>query len=392
MHYGKTLLATAWLGAIVLVVLLGTTLKQESGHFFGITDNLEQSISFPYPVEIEQALVVDGQAVAPGTLMLRLSRPDLQAEIEVLEHQIAENSARHHETVVTLQGRINSLKQDKKLRIAALDTEIAELNKQVSLNIELLRSISGKNAAKRSQQSSPMLAKLSGLRAERRQVADAVQSQIDALIEQLAATNAPEQSGLAELEARLTELSRQQENLVVTAKYTGRVGSLLFRPGDQVPAFAAIVTLHSLAPELVKGYIHEDVYNAVTMGQQVWLHSLTGNRPAAIIGTVESLGARIVPYPERLLKNPGVAAWGREVVVRLEQQNPLLLGEKVMVDLSKPVPMGERISALFDNGIEQGQELVTLVSDFTGAALDGLISVADAADANDDLSQEAAGQ
>ncbi len=378
MQNGKNLLIVAWVLAVVAVAVLGVTLKRESGHFYGITENLEQSISFPYPVEIEQALVVDGQEVKTGTLMLRLNRADLQAEIEVLKHQIAEKLAHHHETVVTLQGQINALQQDKKLRLSRLDTEISELRRQQKLNMKLLHSISGDEAAGKSAGASPMQAKLAGLQQQRLHVIEAAQSQIDSIQDQLAAVNAPEQIGVAELEARLAELSRQQARLVVKARYHGRVGSLLFRVGDQVPAFQPVLTLHSLAPKLVKGYIHEEVYNRVSMGQKVWLHSLAGNHAEPIEGVVESLGARIVPYPERLLKNPTVSAWGREVVVRLEENNPLLLGERVLVDLERPVDLGQRIAGWLDFLHHDESAEKGLAADAIDSTMNGLASLIDA--------------
>jgi len=374
MRNGKILLATVWVAAITVVVILGATLKQEAGHFFGITDNREHAVSFPHPVEIVQALVVEGQEVEAGTLMLRLSRPDLQAEIAVVQHQIAELGAKHRETAVTLEGQINALEQDQKVHTAALDTEIAELRKRHSLNLDLLRSISGDGAgAADSHQSSPLLAKLAGLQRERQQVTEAVRSKTAALRQRIDATDAPDQARTAELNTHLAELSRQQESLSVNAKSPGRVGSVLYRPGDQVPAFQPIITFHSLAPELVKGYIHEDVYNAVSVGQQVWLRSLANAHLEPMQGTVEGLGARIIPYPDRLLKNAGLTAWGREVVVRLEQHNPLLLGERVIVDLDKPVTLEQRISASFREVVQQGAQIADAFMDLTRHAVDGTL-------------------
>ncbi|MEN8132241.1 MAG: hypothetical protein ABFS45_19095 [Pseudomonadota bacterium] len=371
MHTGKTLLITTWLIVLIAVTTLGSMLEQKSQHFFGISDNREQAISFPHPVEIIEAHVVEGTEVTPGTLMLLLSRPDLKAELAMLNHQIAEIEARHRETAITLQGKINTLEQEKKVRTAALDTEIAELHKRHRLNLDVLRSISGNRADKSAEQSSPLAAKLTGLHTERHHVAEAADSQIDALRSRLAASEAPDQARLAELNAHRNELSRQQAKLTVTAKRHGRVGSVLFRPGDQVPAFAAIVTLHSLAPELIKGYIHEEVHNAVAQGQQVWVRSLTADHSELLTGTVESLGARIVPYPPRLLKNAAAPAWGREVVVRLDRDNHLLLGERTQISLDRPLPLQQRVATLLRRGFASIPETTTATSEAMAANASG---------------------
>jgi len=226
------------------------------------------------------------------------------------------------------------------------------LEERHRIDLDMVRSISGTKVANSAGETSPVQAKLSGLRTERNRVAEAAASRIEALGQRLAARAVSERARLAELRARRGELLRQQANLSVAAKYHGRVGSVLYRPGDVVPAFAAIVTLHSLAPELVKGYIHEDVYNEVSEGRQVWVRSMTSENSELLIGIVESLGSRIVAYPERLLKNPGAPAWGREVVVRLDKGNRLLLGERVAISLRPPKSLQERVAPLLRRGME----------------------------------------
>ena len=123
---------------------------------------------------------------------------------------------------------------------------------------------------------------------------------------------------------------------------------MLYKPGEQVPAFQPIVTIHSETARYVKAYIHEAVLNNVAIGQSVWVTSLANSgkvSPAQAV--VESLGSRIVEYPERLRKNPLVSAWGREVVVRLDDRNKLLMGEKVVVGMSEPVALKDSLAQLF---------------------------------------------
>ena len=350
MRTGKILLTTTWIGAIAAVVALGNTFEQASQQFFGITDNREQVISFPHPVEIVEARVVEGERVVPGTVLLSLRRPDLQAEEAVLEHQIAEIEASHHEATVALEGESARVEQDLKVRSAELDTQIAELEQRHGNELAVLRSISGSRVAERANSDSPAMARLTGLRNERRRVAEAAASRIESIQQRLAASVAPERARLAELRSRRQELQRQQARLNVVASAAGRVGSVLFRPGDVVPAFASIITLHGAAPELVKGYIHEDVINEVSVGREVWVRSMAAGQQL-LTGTVESLGSRIVAYPDRLLKNRGVPAWGREVVIRLDDGNRLLLGEKVSISLQRPKPMQAQIAALFNSGM-----------------------------------------
>ena len=84
------------------------------------------------------------------------------------------------------------------------------------------------------------------------------------------------------------------------------------------------------------------------MGQQVWVQSA---RPDAhdspVQAVVETLGTRIVEYPDRLKKNPRFAAWGREAMIRLPENSPLLLGEKVTVSMRSPEQKSALMASVF---------------------------------------------
>ena len=130
----------------------------------------------------------------------------------------------------------------------------------------------------------------------------------------------------------------------VYAKFDGSIGSVLYKPGEQVPPFAPILTLHSSCPSFIKGYIHEELLNDVKIGQQVWIKSNgAADSKEAVQGIVESLGSRIVEYPVRLKLNPVVPVWGREAIIRLENHNPFLLSEKVLILVEEPQSIHERL-------------------------------------------------
>lgn len=166
--------------------------------------------------------------------------------------------------------------------------------------------------------------------------AKAIQAEIDNLKAQMGATYRPVDAQIAELKGKKIELRRQNNSLKVTAQFNGRIGSIFYKPGDLVPAFQPIMSVHSSMPLSVKGYIHENIFNEVQVGQNVWVKPITlhQNNPP-LEGVVVSLGNRIVEYPERIKKDPMINAWGREVVVRLSRDNSLLFGEKVDVLLNE---------------------------------------------------------
>lgn len=118
------------------------------------------------------------------------------------------------------------------------------------------------------------------------------------------------------------------KHLYVFAEMPGRVGAVNYKAGEKVPAFASIVTLLPVTPGFITGFVNENLQSSLAIGDRVEVASITGSTTP---GKIISLGARIVPIPQRLLRVQTLPAWGREVVVQIPEKNPFLIGEKVSV-------------------------------------------------------------
>ncbi|UXR64680.1 DUF3616 domain-containing protein [Bdellovibrio bacteriovorus] len=118
------------------------------------------------------------------------------------------------------------------------------------------------------------------------------------------------------------------KNLFVFAEVDGAVGAVNFKSGEKAPSFAPLITLLPLNPTYVNGYVNENLNSSLSVGQAVEVVSSGGK---SIRGQVLSVGSRIVPIPERLLRIQTLSAWGREVVIKIPPTNGFLLGEKVSV-------------------------------------------------------------
>jgi hypothetical protein len=103
-----------------------------------------------------------------------------------------------------------------------------------------------------------------------------------------------------------------------------------FKDGEKVSPFDTILTLHTTSPSYAKGYIHENLYSQIKIGDTVTVTPVT-DKTQVMFGNVVGVGSRIVEYPVRLLKRPDVQVWGREVLIKLPNNNALLLGEKVLI-------------------------------------------------------------
>ncbi|WP_394753663.1 HlyD family secretion protein [Crenothrix sp.] len=333
----KAILPIFWILAMIGIFELADAFNRKSEHFFGIADNREQNISFQYPVEIIQTLALEGEDVSQGMSILEVKRHDLVSNQNTLDEQIKKLKLEKNEAQQTITSQIESLVANKQSTLADIDQKIHEVEARLQLiqhNKMLAESISGTRIAQETIASETL--EIADLHKKSHYAAEAIQAEINNLTRQLNATRRPVDAQIAELQGNKTELQRQNKSLTVNAQFNGRIGSIHFKPGDLVAAFQPIMTVNSATPTNVKGFIQENILNEVRIGQTVWVKSITLNHDEPPLeGVVESLGNRIVEYPERIKKDPLINAWGREVVIRLTTKSSLLFGEKVDIFLNQ---------------------------------------------------------
>ncbi|MEO2173839.1 MAG: hypothetical protein ABGY96_07035 [bacterium] len=338
----NVVLLICWLAAVILVAVIIASFKGFSTQFVGLAGSREQTVSFQHPVQIVSIPVVEGEAVGFNTTLLEVRRYDLSAKLIVIDDNLSETTAKKSAAISELRNQVASLEAEKGARLADLDTRISTLEAQYELNTSVAQGI---NSFKPNELANPFEVKISGLKTERRLAQSALQVQINNLKQQLTDGARPEDARISELKKNKQELQRQAAALEVKAQFRGSIGSVYYKLGDQIAPFSPVLTLLGHSPNFVKGYIHEEVINDVSVGQKVWVKSLSGSYTGEpVAGVVESLGHRLVEYPERLKKNAALQVWGREAVVVIDSDNSLLLGEKVLVSLKNPESEGFRFS------------------------------------------------
>lgn len=329
-------LGFTWILAVILVVALFSQIQGEATQFYGIAESQVRSISFQYPVEIVEVPVVEGQRIDNNSRLLEVRRYDLDVNLLVLDERINEIRAEHAATRHIVTAEIASLEAERGAQIEAFKTKINSLETQLRHNQAVVDSISG-GVDSAAPIESPLQVKILGLRAEKLQTWQMFQARIELQKQKLADISGPDDARIAELEKQKNELLRQSKALVVQAPFPGSVGSVMFEQGEQVDAFNPVIVIQGNHTRHIKGYIHEAVSNHVQIGQSVWIQSLSAVGDETLTrGEVESLGGRIVEYPERLKRNPQVAVWGREVVISVAPENTILQGAKVTVLLNQP--------------------------------------------------------
>jgi len=327
------LLYSIW-ALVVGVVILILNYNTESSKFYGIADTREIVINAENAVEIKNIHVVPGQTIGRGELLVDFDRPDLTLEINNTSHQLEALRANRSVSTEGIRAQIDELKALKAAKTSEIDYQIKELQAQYALNKELasgLRSIETNSEVKTPpERKSPIQIKIESLQKALALAIDPLQIKIDTLARELVSTEDPFKAQEEKLKNELNLLLVEKNRLYMFSPVAGIIGSVNVKKGEKIAPFTPLLTLHPKSPSWVRGYVHENMYNQVTLNQRVTVvSSATGNKKT--IGEVIGVGSRIVEFPVRLRKRPDVQVWGREIEVKIPADNSFLLGEKVLI-------------------------------------------------------------
>lgn len=311
--------------------------RSEPDTFYGIADTKEIAISSESAVEIRRIAVAQGQMVSQGDTLLVLHNPELELRLSQISHELNELRARKSAHATLSKSEILQLKAQQQERVSEIQAEIKELEAQYDLNKQLvseLRSLDRDKpaAAGTGEAKNPVQIKLESLRQLLRLVQDPSRVYEGRLANALSSEGDPLTEQVNQREDELRMLNEDRKRLTIVAQIGGVIGSVDFKVGEKVSSFTPILTLHAASPSFVRGYIHEDVYSQVGLKQKVRVQS-SQNRRHNVEGEVVGVGTRIVEYPERLRKRAEILIWGREIIIRLPEDNSFLLGEKVLISL-----------------------------------------------------------
>lgn len=331
-------LSIIWGFVLAAIVAITIVYRGESTNFYGIAETREIVVNSENPVEIKKIHVVQGQVIGESDTLIELKRPELTMKISDITHQLDELKVQKLVDASSSRSEIRQLQAQQEAEINQIKTQINELEAQYELNKRLtaeLRSIEKSNEAAEhiEEDNNPIKVKIESLKRELELALNPSQIKIKSIQSELYSSDDPVKIHVERLEEELKLLLEEKGKLVIYAQINGIIGSVNFKEGEKVSPFAPIVTLHTKSPSFVKGYIHENVYSKVSVGQKVHINSLA-DRSNRIVGEIVGVGSRIVEYPIRLRKRPDIQIWGREIIIKIPQDNNFLLGEKVVITSS----------------------------------------------------------
>jgi HlyD family secretion protein len=328
--YGHKL-SIAWILCVIFAIVLGFVYQGKVAMFRGIAEASETIISVPSATEIVKVHVVPGQELRVGDTIVEINRPDLTLRISEVTREIDALEGRSSLSSAEIDQKVADVKANLETRRLTLNAEIRNLETEYQKNKEIsakLKSLSSSKTA--SGGDDAMAMRIKSLKNELALATRSANEQIALLRGSSKLQKASGKSEVENLKKELEELQKQQEDLVQIAKEDWVVGDVNVRDGEKVSSFAPIVTLTHKSPTLVRGYINEQVYRNMDVGETVKVTTLAGTGKA-VVGEVVGLSSRIVPFPTRMWKMPELPMYGREVTIKIPEDNPFLLGEMVTI-------------------------------------------------------------
>lgn len=205
-----------------------------------------------------------------------------------------------------------------------------EITSSTSARVKKIHVISGQNVKK-----GELLLELENPQIELE--LNRLAAELDYLLEQkeifssIVNTDKVEHSNIEGLKKQLAILEKEKSELFIFSKFDGKIESILKKEGENAQPHLPIMTLLESTPTTIRGYLHESVVGEVSIGTEVLVSHPASGKERSVIGKVISFGSSIVPFPERLLKDPTRPVWGREVMIEIPETNNLILGEKVFI-------------------------------------------------------------
>ncbi len=135
---------------------------------------------------------------------------------------------------------------------------------------------------------------------------------------------------ISTLSSELDFYNKEKEKLRVIADIPCVIGAVHFRAGETIQPYAPILTMIPERPVFIRGYIQENTIVNIRADDTIYTRSMV-NSSSSAEGKVLSVGSKMIMLPERLILNPGIKLWGREIMIRIPPGNTLVFDEKVII-------------------------------------------------------------
>jgi len=329
----------------LVLFLLSRSLKTESVFFYGFAENKETEINHIDDVQVEKIFVNNGQEVKKGDLLIQVSNANIPSKIEGLKIEKKAVKADQSEQILQIQNDIAQLEIDKNSEVSKIQSEIREIEQAQKINASLYEGLKTVSQKASTDIASTDL-KLESLRNELSDIVKVTEEKI--ALHRKVIKNLMNPAAIKNdlLDSELAHYETVNKKLSIYAPSDGLIGTITCKEGENISAFSTLMNFYKHNPTQVKGYVHESHILEVKVGDKLEIAS-TLHPDRKVEGEVIGLGSRIIEIPERLRKVPDFKTYGREVLIRIPEENRFLQKEKVMVNAAVGENTKPKLSNLF---------------------------------------------
>jgi HlyD family secretion protein len=297
-----------------------------SSSFLGVTYAKAYKINAEKSGIINNLLVVPGQEVQKGDKLIEVESPQLNLDIQKLRKEIELFKSEKREKKALLDSKIKLLESEKSILKGEIENDIKLIQNEIDLNNKLTQTIS-KDIPTDSLTALKLQIKsirekgnleLQGLDIrilDLKQEDEFDQSQIQSKIE----------LANEELEWKL----REERRLNKFATFSGVIENVYVKEGEEVEAFTSLVSINPKHPTSVVGYLVGKKERDRELGEIVTVKSLEQPN-LQIQGKIIGFGA-VVELPQIMEKDNSLTTFGLEIFIEIPEDNPLVVGEQIIV-------------------------------------------------------------
>lgn len=326
---------------LLSVILIGFTLwklnvsfQNDVVLFYGFAENKETEINFNYPTAVGKIYVTPGQHVKKGEPLLDLYRIKSKEVLDDQQFKMDELESRNTMWINEKQSDIKILQANKKMELESIGMEINKLKEQRDFQKSLYNNLQSVDTV--DVVYAPLSDRITDLEKERVTLSNSFGEKISKLENEIRL----EQNTFQIRKERLSaEGLFEEENKIIQnqliAPSDGIVGAIECKEEEHISSFKTLITFYEPNPNMVKGYVHEDLVVHVMLNDTFFITSKK-DQSITCFGEVVGLGSRIVEIPERLRKIPEYKTYGREILVSIPTDNNFLQKEKVIMHFVHP--------------------------------------------------------
>ncbi|GEO06878.1 hypothetical protein AAE02nite_45420 [Adhaeribacter aerolatus] len=304
--------------------------KGSSGTNIGITDANVYKISSEKSGLIKNIRVVPGQEIKAGDLLVEMENNLLEMDLAKLQTKIAALKKEKVEKATLVQSKIDYLQAEGGIQVGEFESEIEQIKSELELNHKLTQQFTAANTGNITPaEVSPHDLKIKSLEEKKELYHQSVNIKSKELVKDNASELLVLENEINLLKRELDLLQDEKRKLNKYAVSSGVVESVFVKSGEQIEAYAPIISINPVHPSSVVGYMVGAKAREIPIGAKLIVSSYD-KKHITTTGEVIGFGA-VTELPELLQKATAVKAFGQEVFIKIPENNQFANGEKVLI-------------------------------------------------------------